>query len=142
MTNNSPPASLCFYLYASARRMVQRYTAALKPHNLTYTQYIVLKTLAESDDITVSELGERLFLDTGTLTPVLKKLEERTLLNRTRQKSDERVVLLAITSEGRELAKEIAPDVEGLCGCCGLEPDERETVSKLLAKMLQNFSCK
>ena len=79
---------LCFPLYAASREVLQRYTPLLKPLDLTYTQYIVLMVLWEQQEISVCELGKKLFLDTGTLSPLLKSMEKKDLLTRTRAKSD------------------------------------------------------
>ena len=83
---------LCFPLYACARKVTQAYTPFLKPLGLTYTQYLVMLVLWESDGLRVTELCERLYLDTGTLTPVLKKMEQAGLLDRRRSVQDERQV--------------------------------------------------
>ena len=96
---------LCFALYAASKEVIRLYTPYLSPHGLTYTQYIALLVLWEADDITVSELGARLMLDSGTLAPMLKKLAEKGYLLRTRSKEDERVVKLKLTPSGRELKK-------------------------------------
>lgn len=94
---------LCFALYAASKEVIRLYTPYLSPHGLTYTQYIALLVLWEADDITVSELGARLMLDSGTLAPMLKKLAEKGYLLRTRSTEDERVVKLKLTPSGREL---------------------------------------
>ena len=83
---------LCFPLYAAARKVVNAYTPFFKPLGITYTQYIVLLVLWEQKAVTVGELCRRLYLDNGTLTPLLKKLEEKGFLTRTRKTEDERVV--------------------------------------------------
>ena len=101
---------LCFPLYAAARNVTGLYTPWLKPLGLTYTQYIVLLVLWEKDGISVTEIGERLMLDNGTLSPLLKKLEQAGYITRQRDREDERVVIIRLTEDGRAL-QEKARDV-------------------------------
>lgn len=127
---------LCFPLYACARQVVNKYTPLLKPLGLTYTQYIAMMVLWEKDGITVGEIGKRLFLDNGTLTPLLKKLETQGYITRERSAEDERVVLVSLTDAGwelREKAKEIPFKVGD---CVALEPEEAKTLYGLLYKLL------
>ncbi|WP_044481522.1 MarR family winged helix-turn-helix transcriptional regulator [Paenibacillus antibioticophila] len=101
---------LCFAFYACSRGIMKLYRPLLQELGLTYTQYITLLALWEQDAVTVKELGSRLFLDSGTLTPLLKKLEAMGLLSRTRDPKDERNVIITLTGKGQELrhqAKEI-----------------------------------
>ena len=91
---------LCFPLYAAARNVIGLYTPWLKPLGLTYTQYIVFLVLWERDGITVTEIGERLMLDNGTLSPLLKKMEQAGYLHRQRSREDERVVVVSLTEAG------------------------------------------
>ncbi|MEE7458283.1 MarR family transcriptional regulator [Methylorubrum populi] len=97
---------LCYALYAAAHRMTKSYRPMLERMGLTYPQYLVLLVLWETDGITVSEIGRRLRLDSGTLTPVLKRLESSGFLNRSRRQSDEREVEIALTEQGRALRDE------------------------------------
>ncbi|MCR5536556.1 MAG: MarR family transcriptional regulator [Succinivibrio sp.] len=97
---------LCFPLYASARRIVAAYTPCLKKLGLTYAQYITLMVLWECHSISMHDLGERLYLDSGTLTPLLKKLESAGYVTRERQKQDERVVYITLTQQGQDLRHE------------------------------------
>jgi DNA-binding MarR family transcriptional regulator len=94
---------LCFALYSSSLAMTKLYKPLLDDLALTYPQYLVMLCLWERDGVTVSELGERLFLDSGTLTPLLKRLEAAGLLSRLRDTADERRVLIRLTSAGRRL---------------------------------------
>ena len=107
-------SQLCFPIYACARKITTAYTPLLKPLGLTYTQYIILMVLWEEQEITVHELGERLYLDSGTLTPVLKKLEKMGYVTRERKKEDERVVIASITEEGRALEQKLEHVPEAL----------------------------
>ncbi|WP_286861145.1 MULTISPECIES: MarR family winged helix-turn-helix transcriptional regulator [Sphingobacterium] len=94
---------LCFSVYVLHREIMQRYRAILEEVDLTYPQYITMMALWENDEQTVNQLGEKLFLDNGTLTPLLKRLEGKSLLTRTRSKTDERVVKIQLTTQGAEL---------------------------------------
>lgn len=94
---------LCFLLYANSRSIIKLYKPLLQPHNLTYTQYITLLALWDKDDETFKDLGERLYLDSGTLTPVIKKLEQAEYVKKTRSTTDERQILITLTPKGRKM---------------------------------------
>ncbi|MDR0266481.1 MAG: MarR family transcriptional regulator [Sphingobacterium sp.] len=94
---------LCFSVYVLHREIMQRYRAILEEIDLTYPQYITMMALWENDEQTVNQLGGKLYLDNGTLTPLLKRLESKSLLTRTRSKEDERVVKIKLTEQGTEL---------------------------------------
>ena len=96
---------LCFTLYAASRAVTQMYRPLLDELDLTYPQYLVMLVLWENDRLTVNEIGELLQLDSGTLTPLLKKLEARGLLSRERDKEDERKVIISLLPEGKKLKK-------------------------------------
>jgi len=98
-------AQLCFALYATSLALTKRYKPLLAPLGLTYPQYLVMLVLWEGDGITVSQLGDRLELDSGTLTPLLKRLEAAGLVQRLRDTADERRVLLRLSASGRALRK-------------------------------------
>lgn len=100
---------VCFALYTASRLMTQAYQPRLEPLGLTYPQYLTLLVLWERDGLTVSELGGRLSLDSGTLSPLLKKLESRGLIRRERKPEDERSVVLRLTPQGRELKRKALP---------------------------------
>ncbi len=111
---------LCFALYSASLAMTKLYKPLLAPLGLTYPQYLVMLVLWEGDGVTVSQLGERLALDSGTLTPLLKRLENSDLVQRLRDTADERRVLLRLTTAGRQLkARAIAvpPTVAQATGC-------------------------
>ena len=99
---------LCFALYSTSLAMTKLYKPLLEALGLTYPQYLVMLVLWEQDDVTVSSLGERLFLDSGTLTPLLKRMETADLLGRTRSKEDERRVHISLTATGRKLKTQAA----------------------------------
>ena len=92
---------LCFALYVCSKEIIQKYKALLEPFGLTYTSYIVLLALWEEDEQTVKELGQKLFLDSGTLSPVLKKLESGGFVRKERNRRDERSVSITLTDKGR-----------------------------------------
>lgn len=96
---------LCFALYVCSKEVIKKYKPLLDPYGLTYTGYITLLALWEKDNVTVKSLGEKLYLDSGTLTPLLKKLEKQGYITRTRG-TDERTVYIELTEQGKELQKE------------------------------------
>jgi len=128
---------LCFPLYAAAREVVKRYRPYLDELDLTYTQYITMMVMWEQKEITVKALGEKLFLDSGTMTPVLKSLEAKGYVTRKRSSTDERSVSVFLTKNGEELrerAVEIPPKV---AGCVGLEANEAIKLYEVLYKILK-----
>lgn len=94
---------LCFPIYVLVRDIVNEYRPLLNELDLTYPQYLVLLVLWETDDMTVNQIGEKLFLDSGTLTPLLKRLEQKEIVTRVRSKKDERVVKIKLTKHGKDL---------------------------------------
>ena len=127
---------LCFPLYAAARNVTSLYTPWLKPLGLTYTQYIVLLVLWEEDGISVTEIGRRLMLDNGTLSPLLKKMEQAGYVERKRSREDDRVVVITLTPKGRAL-QEKAKDVPArVAGCIDLPPDKTQALYQLLYELL------
>ena len=127
---------LCFPLYACAKAVVRRYKPFLDEIGLTYTQYIAMMVLWEKKQVTVKELGESLFLDSGTLTPLLKKMEQKQLLTRTRSKEDERVLLVTITEEGEALMEKAVNVPTQLMNCITIDPEDAEKLYELLYKAL------
>ena len=129
---------LCFPLYAAARNVTGLYTPCLRPLGLTYTQYIVFLVLWEKDALTVGEIGERLMLDNGTLSPLLKKMEQAGYVERRRSQEDERVVVITLTEAGRAL-QEKAKDIPAqVAGCIDLSPEKAQTLYALLYELLEN----
>ena len=127
---------LCFPLYAASREVVKLYHPYLSELDITYTQYITLMVLWEQKKASVKELGEKLHLDSGTLTPVLKKLESRGYITRTRKADDERCVIVTATQEGLELQEKLK-DVPAQIGCnVKLSPEDAQQLYVLLHKML------
>lgn len=97
---------LCFLIYSTNLALNQLYRKLLTPLGITYPQYLVMLVLWEKDEITVSEIGSKLFLESSTLTPILKKLEALQLLNRTRSKEDERQVIITLSEKGQKLKEQ------------------------------------
>ena len=129
---------LCFPLYAAARNVTSLYTPWLKPLGLTYTQYIVFLVLWEKDGISVSEIGERLMLDNGTLSPLLKKMEQAGYVERRRCRKDDRIVEIRLTEAGKAL-QESAKDIPvQVAGCIDLTPEKAQTLYTLLYELLEN----
>lgn len=127
---------LCFPLYAASKEIVRRYKPLLDKLDLTYTQYITMMVLWDRKQTNVKELGECLYLDSGTLTPLLKKLEHKGYIERKRSPRDERNLIVHITEKGEQL-KEEAVNVPAEMGTCiSLEPEEAETLYRLLYKVL------
>ena len=131
---------LCFPLYACSKEVVRKYKPVLDRLDLTYTQYIVMMVLWEKKEINVKNLGECLYLDSGTLTPLLKKLEQKGYLKRKRSKEDERNLIISITKSGENL-KEKAKDIPKEIGkCLNLDKKEIQTLYKLLYKILNEIN--
>lgn len=127
---------MCFPLYAASRAVTGLYTPFLKPLNLTYTQYIALLVLWEEDDLSVGEIGERLMLDSGTLSPLLKKLERAGYICRIRSREDDRVVHIRLTAQGRAL-QEQAKEIPGqVANCIHLPPNKGRQLYELLYELL------
>lgn len=129
---------LCFPLYAASRHVVGLYTPHLKPLGLTYTQYIAFLVLWEKDGCTVGELCERLMLDNGTISPLLKKMQEAGYLRRTRSTLDDRVVVITLTEAGRALQEKAKDVPERVAGCIDLIPEKAQTLYALLYELLNN----
>ena len=128
---------LCFPLYACSRQVVKKYHPYLEKLDLTYTQYIAMMVVWEERRISAKRMGERLFLDSGTLTPVLKSLEAKGFVRRSRDSEDERVLLVEVTEEGMAL-REKALSVPGqVAGCIRLAPEEAMELYRLLYKIIR-----
>ena len=130
---------LCFPLYAAARKVVNEYNPLLKPYGLTYTQYIVFLALWEKEDgkAKVGCLGKRLYLDCGTLTPLLKKMEESGWLTRCRCKVDERVVYVSLTEEGWAMREKLKGIPEKVGKCMAMKQEDAAELYTLLHRLLE-----
>lgn len=127
---------LCFPLYAAAKETVRCYRAFLDPLGLTYTQYIAMMALWEHKKMTISEMGRLLYLDSGTLTPMLKKMEQAGLVMRTRSATDERNVEITLTDAGWEMREKATHVPSGMAQFVNLEPNEVIQLYHLLYKLL------
>ena len=131
---------LCFPMYVCAKEIVKRYRPFLDPLDLTYTQYIALLILWERDGLSVKDLGDRMFLDSGTLTPLLRKLEEKGYVSRTRDPADERSVVVTLTPAGMDL-REKAVDIPASVGAC-MNISEQDAVALygILGRLMRTFA--
>ena len=130
---------LCFPLYACSKEIVRLYKPFLDEIDLTYTQYIVMMVMWEAGEINVKSLGERLYLDSGTLTPLLKKLETKGYITRHRSAEDERNVIIRLTADGEALKKKAVCIPEKMQGCVHLTRDEAFELYRLLHKVLNTI---
>lgn len=130
---------LCFAFYVCSKEIIRKYQDILKPFNLTYTHYITMLALWEEDNVRVKDLGKKLYLDSGTLTPLLKKLEQKNYISRQRSKDDERTLDVAITSEGLALRDKALFVPENMTKCMSLTKEEMETLYKLSYKILKQI---
>ena len=127
---------LCFPLYAAARSVTGLYTPWLKELGLTYTQYITFLVLWEKDGIPVGEICEKLMLDNGTVSPLLKKMENAGYITRSRSAEDDRVVVITLTEQGREMQKKARDIPEKVGECIDLPPEKAKTLYELLYELL------
>ena len=127
---------LCFPLYAAAKEVVRRYKPLLDELDLTYTQYIAMMVMWDRREVNVSELGARLYLDSGTLTPLLKKLEEKGYVERRRAERDHRELRVRVTERGMALRDEALAVPRGMAGCVDLTAGEAAELYRLLYKVL------
>ena len=131
---------LCFPLYACSREIVRQYTPYLEPLGLTYTQYITLMALWEHRMLSVKDMGKLLHLDSGTLTPVLKKLEEKGFVNRRRSREDERSLIVSLTEKGEALREQAVEIPAKVTGGLRLPQEDVQALYRLLNKMLSTYS--
>lgn len=129
---------LCFPLYAASRNIINLYTPLLKQLGLTYTQYIVLLVLWEKDGITVGEICEKLRLDNGTVSPLLKKMEQAGIVTRKRSPEDDRVVIITLTEEGKTLQQEAKHIPEQIACGIDLPPEKAKQLYELLYELLDS----
>ena len=130
---------ICFPLYAASREIIKQYHPFLTELDITYTQYITLMVLWEEKKISVKDLGKKLYLDSGTLTPLLKNLESRGFITRNRSKEDERVLIAEITESGMALREKAVMIPQKMAGCTKLSVDDAKELYKLLYKLLDSF---
>lgn len=133
---------VCFPLYACAKELVRQYTPHLKELHLTYTQYLVMMVLWERETVSSRELAACVHLDYGTLTPVLKKLEQTGYLTRERSSEDERQLTLTLTEAGRSLKEKAVRIPPAIGSCMGLTAEEFQALYALTYKALRNMEAK
>ncbi|KAB7672456.1 MarR family winged helix-turn-helix transcriptional regulator [Bacillus sp. B1-b2] len=131
---------LCFLLYASSRELTKRYKTLLKELNVTYPQYLALLLLWEHKNLSVKEMGEHLYLDSGTLTPMLKRMEQQGLLERRRSMEDERSVVISLTEKGASLKKQAECIPAEVMKLSGKNTEEMQDFMKSLHLLLQSLS--
>lgn len=130
---------ICFPLYACSKEIIKRYKPFLDELDLTYTQYLTMMVLWEKKQMNVKELGSFLYLDSGTLTPVLKKLEAKNYISRQRLAQDERNVIIQITEDGEALKEQAIAIPKKMSGCVNLSGEEAQVLYGLLHKVLASF---
>lgn len=128
---------ICFPLYACSKEIVRKYKPFLDKLDLTYTQYITMMVMWEHNSISVKDLGEKLYLDSGTLTPVLKTLEQKNYVSRQRSKVDERLLIVTITDEGIALREKALEVPVQMSSCVNITEDEAKLLYGLLYKLLK-----
>ena len=131
---------LCFPLYVASREVIRLYHPHLSALDLTYTQYIALMALWEAGSMSVKALGERLYLDTGTLTPLLKGMEKKGLITRKRSETDERSVIVALTDGGLALREQALAIPEKVGSCIPLGPEDTAKLYSLLHQLMEKLS--
>ena len=131
---------ICFPLYACAKEIVRKYRPFLEAIDLTYTQYIVMMVLWEERQVSCKGLGERLMLDSGTLTPLIKRLKAKGFVTTDRLPQDERIVMVTITEEGMKLREQAKSIPMQMAQCVSLDPDEAMELYRLLYKVLDQLS--
>lgn len=130
---------LCFPVYALSRQITAVYRPLLEKLDLTYPQYLVMLLLWEKDQLSIKDIGEQLLLDTGTLTPLLKRLEQKKYLSRTRAEKDERVVRITLTKSGLDLQNEAAKIPGAMCAALNISPQQATSLQQQLTQLLNNL---
>ena len=130
---------LCFPLYVCSKEIVRRYKPFLDKLDLTYTQYITMMILWEEKNISVKDIGNRLYLDSGTLTPLLKKLESKGYVIRNRDNNDERNVIISITDKGLDLKKDALEVPINVSKCINLDEKDAKELYRILYKIIEGI---
>ena len=133
---------LCFPIYNLAKEIVNHYRPYLQGLGLTYPQYLVMMVLWEKDQQTVSEIGDKLNLDSGTLTPLLKRLEQKNILNRCRSTKDERTVIITLTEEGKNLQQKAKNIPLQLANSLQISAEELQQLKIKINQILSNLEIK
>jgi len=130
---------ICFPLYLCSKEIIRKYTPFLNKLDLTYTQYIVMMYLWENKECNVKELGKTLLLDSNTLTPLLKKLESKNYITRTKSSNDSRNTIIKITESGLKIKENALSIPDSITKCVNLSDEEAQTLYKILYKVLYNI---
>lgn len=130
---------LCFQVYSANKKFNHFYQQALKPFDLTYPQYIAMLTLWQYAPLSVKQLGEYLHLDSGTLTPLLKRLESHGWISRSRSRSDERTAVIQLTDKAKEQQNVVYGHINSCFDILGLTPDEKETCMQAMTTLEQKL---
>ncbi len=134
------PEQVCFPLYASSRMITRLYQPLLEAFELTYPQYLVLLVLWQHKKLTVTELGSKLFLNTNTLTPLIRKMKEKKLLTKQRSNKDERTVFIALTPKGQALEEEAKGVPKELIKSLKMSSEDLEDIRAIMWRFLDNFT--
>ena len=134
-----PEQQICFALYSASRAMTGRYRALLAPLGVTYPQYLVLLVLWQAGTSTVGQLGDRLQLDSGTLSPLLRRLDALGLVDRRRSVTDERVVEIALTPTGDEMRRHAPRITEQICAATGLAENDLAELQRQIADLAERM---
>lgn len=131
---------LCFPLYVCSKEIIKRYKPALERINLTYTQYIIMMVMWEEEEISFRELSKRLFLESNTLTPVLKKLEDKKLISRRKADGNEKNIIFSITKKGVELKEKAKQVPKKLEKCLLINEDDGKALKEILDRLMKTFN--
>ena len=140
MDNLKLENQLCFPLYVCSKEIIKRYKPFLEQIDLTYTQYIVMMVMWEEKEITFRDLVKKLYLESNTLTPVLKKLEDKKLIERKKKAGNDKNILLSITKKGidlKEKAKQVPKELEK---CIAISEEDRNTLKEMLNRIIKAFN--
>ena len=131
---------LCFLLYVSSKEIIKKYTTYLKEHDLTYTAYIVIMAIEDKEKLNIKTLGNRVYLDSGTLTPLLKKLEKKGIVTRIRETNDERNLQISLTEQGVALKPELASISKNVfCDACVSKEEAQKLIKIMHQFVVDNF---
>lgn len=130
---------LCFLLYVSSKEVIKEYTSRLKVYDVTYTGYITLLAIPLEEAISIKDLGGKLFLDSGTLTPLMKKLETQGYVHRERSQEDERVLCVTLTAEGLKLREQLQCVSEDVFAASGMDVTQAQSLYTILQQFVQGL---
>ena len=131
---------ICFLFYVSSKEVIKRYTPHLKPHDLTYTGYITLLSIGDDEILNIKQLGTRIYLNSGTLTPLIKKLVSKGLIEKSRDTTDERNLKLSLTPAGKALKHKLQPISQRVAQDITIDVEDAEALRRILHRFIkQNF---